>query len=452
MAMNTRTRRRLALQRGAFVALLLAAAVLLGYLAWKGRVQWDVTQNARNSLAPESRALVQQIEGPVTVTVYATPQDPQLGDLRKRLRDFLGRYQNVKPDIHVSFVDPEADPAAARAAGIQVNGEMVVQYRGRSERFSPFQVNEHSFASLLQRLVRRTQVLVAALDGHGERRLDGVANHDLGQFGRELESKGFKLLNLNLAVAQQVPANAALLVIASPQVELLPGEMDKILAYVERGGNLLWLLDPEPLRGFDTLAEKLGLQLTPGVVVDPEARRMGAPVTWSLANAYGSHPVTRDFSLNTVFPMARQLAVGEESGWRATPVVEAAPGGWVESGTLDDKVAFDPQRDIRGPIVVALALERNRNEREQRVMVVGSGSFIANAFLGNAANLDLALNMMNWLAGEEGLVSIQPRAVRDSRLELSRPWTTAISIGWLVALPLAFLAAAALVVWRRRRL
>lgn len=452
MAMNARTRRRLALQSGAFVALLLAAAVLLGYLAWKGRVQWDITQNARNSLAPESRALLQQIEGPVTVTVYATPQDPQPGDLRKRLRDFLGRYQNVKPDFHVSFVDPEADPAAARTAGIQVNGEMVVQYRGRSERFSPFQVNEHSFASLLQRLARRTQVLVAALDGHGERRLDGVANHDLGQFGRELESKGFKLLNLNLAVAQQVPANAALLLIASPQVELLPGEMGKILAYVERGGNLLWLLDPEPLRGLDTLAEKLGLQFSSGVVVDPEARRMGAPVTWALANAYGSHPVTRNFSLNTVFPMARQLATGEESGWRATPVVEAAPGGWVESGILDDKVAFDPQRDIRGPIVVALALERNRNEREQRVMVVGSGSFIANAFLGNAANLDLALNMMNWLAGEEGLVSIQPRAVRDGRLELSRPWITAISIGCLVALPLAFFAAAALIGWRRRRL
>lgn len=450
--MNPRTRHQLALQSILFVLLLLAASGLLGYLAWKARVQWDITQNARNTLAPESRALVAKIEGPVMVTVYATPQDPQLGDLRKRIRDFLARYQSAKPDFHVSFVDPEADPVAARAAGIQVNGEMVVQYRGRSERFSPFQVNEHSFASLLQRLARRGEVLVAALDGHGERKLDGTANHDLGQFGRQLETKGFKLLNLNLAVAQEVPANAALLVIASPQVDLLPGEVDKILAYVERGGNLLWLLDPEPLRGLDTLAEKLGLQLSSGVVVDPEARRMGAPVTWSLANAYGSHPVTRDFSLNTVFPMARQLAAGEESGWRATPLVEAAPGGWVESGALDDKLAFDPQRDIRGPVVVALALERNHNEREQRVVVVGSGSFIANAFLGNAANLDLALNMMNWLAGEEGLVSVQPRIVRDSRLELSRSWTAAISVGFLIALPLALLAAAAVIAWRRRRL
>ena len=35
--------------------------------------------------------------------------------------------------------------------------------------------------------------------------------------------------------------------------------------------------------------------------------------------------------------------------------------GWLETGRqLDDKVAFEPQnRDIRGPIVVAAALERD---------------------------------------------------------------------------------------------
>ena len=36
----------------------------------------------------------------------------------------------------------------------------------------------------------------------------------------------------------------------------MPGEVDKLLRYIDRGGNLLWLVDAEPLRGLDRLAEK----------------------------------------------------------------------------------------------------------------------------------------------------------------------------------------------------
>ena len=56
-----------------------------------------------------------------------------------------------------------------------------------------------------------TERLVLWLEGHGERRLDGSANHDLGDFGNQLLRKGFRVNSINLAVAQDMPANAALL-------------------------------------------------------------------------------------------------------------------------------------------------------------------------------------------------------------------------------------------------
>ena len=43
-----------------------------------------------------------------------------------------------------------------------------------------------------------------------------------------------------------MPDNATVLVITQPQVDLLPGEVDKMMRYVDRGGNLLWLVDPDP--------------------------------------------------------------------------------------------------------------------------------------------------------------------------------------------------------------
>ena len=62
-------------------------------------------------------------------------------------------------------------------------------------------------ANLLQRLARSQERIIAYLDGHGEPKLDGRANFDLGEFGRQLSTKGFHVQPVNLAVAQDMPAN-----------------------------------------------------------------------------------------------------------------------------------------------------------------------------------------------------------------------------------------------------
>ena len=143
------------------------------------------------------------------------------------------------------------------------------------------------------------------LEGHGERKLDGAANHDLGDFGKRLQKNGYRIASLNLTVSPEVPSNASLLVLTHPQAALLPGEVNKILRHLDSGGNLLWLIDAEPLRGLEPVAEKLGLLLTPGMVIDPAAQDMNAPANWALSTDYPSHPVTNNFNLITVFPFAR---------------------------------------------------------------------------------------------------------------------------------------------------
>ena len=450
MKLTRRVRLRLWLQSGAFTLLLIAAALLGAIVARQHSVDRDVTQNARSTLSDTSVQTLKQLQGPVTVTAYATPQDPQLGDLRAMIQNFFARYQKVKPDLELKFVDPREQPKLTREAGVRVNGEMVVAYGKRSEHLST--LNEQEVTNMLMRLARSTEKLVLALDGHGERRLNGPANHDLGDFGRQLQSHGFQINSANLAIAQEVPDNAAVLVIASPQVDLLPAEVDKIKRYVARGGNLLWLIDAEPLRGLQPLAEQLGLLLTPGVVVDPAAAALKAEATMALATAYANHPITRAFHLNTVFPFARQIATQPGGEWRNTPLIEVAQRGWVETGPLDRPVSFDKGRDTPGPVTIAVALEREVRDRSQRAVVVGSGNFLANTFLGNGGNLALGMNIVNWLAGDDAFVAIAPHTTVDVQLDLGRGSLLAIAIGFLFALPLALFAAGGYLWWRRRRL
>lgn len=430
-----------------FTVFLLAVAGAAGFLAQRHHWHWDVTQNGRHTLSQASRNVLDQIPGAIVVTAYAALQDPQHGDLRQPIREFVARYQRLKPDLELKFIDPLREPELARAAEVQLNGELVLAYHGRSEHLVT--LNEQDFSNALVRLARGRERVVMFLAGHGERKLDGDAPHDVGEFGRQLTHKGFRVAPLNLAVADEVPADVNVLVLTQPRTEILAGEADRIRRYLARGGNLLWLLEPGPLQGLRPVAEVLGLNLTPGTIVDPAAREAGFPLTTAVAAQYGMHPVTAGFDLITVFPHARAVGANDDPAWRVTPLVEVAERGWVENGTADENARLDAGRDVPGPVVTALALERESEEGGQRVAVIGSGGFLANAYLGNGGNLDLGIGLVNWLAGDARLIAIRPKNTLDASLSLGRSGAMALALGFLIAVPLVFFLAA-FFVWRRR--
>jgi len=460
----------LQLKNIAYSLLLLGAAIALYQLISSFPLHLDVTRNASNSLSQSSVDTLLQLPGKISITMYAHSTDAELGDVEQFVRDFIGRYKRYKTDISLTFVDPVKDADAMRKAHIRSNREMVVEYGGRSEHLTL--LNEQSLTSALLRLAHNKDQRLMYVDGHGERKLDGIANHDLGDFGKKLKHNGFQLSSLNLALAQDVPANGSVLVITQPQIRMLPGVVDKILRYVDNGGNLLWLVDAEPLHGLERLAAKLGILLTPGTITDPDAQKMNAPDYWTLGASYPPHPVTRNFNLVTAFPYARALghedrgredsgredrsgqadseAHGNIAMWQRSTLVEAASNGWVSRTTIPKKPRFDKNRDIPGPFSLAIALQRTVNEREQRIVVVGSGSFLANVYSGNGGNIDLGINMVNWLAHEEHLINTQPRSTLDSSITLSKNQLSLISITFVIVVPLLLAVIGGMLWWRRR--
>jgi hypothetical protein len=101
-----------------FALLLLAGAVLCAFLSTRFGAQHDFSYAQRASLDTRTLALLRELDAPVSIVSYA-PADAQL---RGAIADFVARYQREKRDISLAFVDPDADPAATREAGIQVNG------------------------------------------------------------------------------------------------------------------------------------------------------------------------------------------------------------------------------------------------------------------------------------------------------------------------------------------
>ncbi|MEJ2455537.1 MAG: GldG family protein [Candidatus Thiodiazotropha sp.] len=435
------------LQELIFHLLMLTLTVLLAWLSGRYALQWDWTRAGSNSLNPVSVGILEKVPGPLTAVAYT----PENNSLRDRIRRFVARYQQYKPEISLKFVDPLRNPDLTRRQGISLAGEIQLRYGEREERLQ--QLDEERFSNAILRLAHSGEHWVASLSGHGERDLLGTANFDLGDFGIALSQKGYQVVGLDLATSPTPPDNTALLVIASPERPFLEGELERLEAYLEQGGNLLLLSDPENQVAASLMSRLTGLDQLPGTIVDANVSELGIdnPAV-ALVPDYPDHPATRDFKLMTLFPQAAALSAPDKSLWRITPLLQTLARSWNETGSLSGEIARDPlAAEEAGPLTLGYALSRQRETGEQRLLVVGDGDFLSNSYLANAGNLDLGLALVRWLAGDDRMLGIPTPAADDRELLLSKPAIAAIGLGSLILAPLMLLSTGLLLAWRRSR-
>ncbi len=453
MKITRHARLMLRLQGLVFGVLFTGSILLLGWLSTHYVYQADWTAGARNTVSDETRRLLAELADPVSITAFVRKDEL----LEKQIRDLVGSYQRFKDDIRLEFVNPDTAPERVRELGIASGGELVLDYQGRREHIQT--LSEQQLTNALLRLSRQQARWLVFLTGHGEREPAGETNHGLGIFGQELERKGLNVQTLSL-VESGIPENTHLLVIASPRVDLLPGEVDKLLAYVERGGNLLWLAEPGALHGLEPLAERLGINFLPGVVVDATTQMFGIDnPAFVVVTGYPNHAITAELNTVTVFPEAAALETSDTGSWIATPLLATLERSWTELGELEGQIQFDADTDERaGPLEIGVVLTRAQpaentdpaTAAEQRIMVIGDGDFLSNTYLGNAGNLGLGLNLVHWLSHDDSSIDIRVVSAPDTTLELGRIAQAVIGLGFLIGLPLALLFSG-IVIWLRRR-
>lgn len=451
MELNRKTRRQLRLQSTGFALLFLAAVGMLAWLSTRYHYEADWTAAGRHTLSEVSTALLEKMEGPIHITSYAREEGASAS--RRVIADLVSRYRREKPDIELEFVNPDLVPERVRKEGITLEGEMVVEYRGRTENVQ--NASEQALTNALQRLAREGERKLVFLSGHGERSPHGRANHDLSTWVAELEKQGFAATTLNLTQSPEIPPDTGVLVIAGPQVDLLPGEVDLLRKYVSEGGSLLWLTDPGERHGLQPLAQELGIGFVPGVIVDPTTQMLGIDnPAFVIVADYPPHPVTEELGAITLFPKAVGLILSSPEGWAGRPLLRTVPRSWAETGEMSGTIQYDQGADRPGPIGVGVTLSRSLRDGEsrktQRVAVIGDGDFLSTAYLGNGANAQLGTRLVKWLSRDDAFITIPAKTAPDTRLALTRTLSIIIGVGFLVILPGALLGSG-IWIWLRRR-
>lgn len=449
-AFSTRRSTKMGLNSFLMIVLFTSILVIVNFLASRHSVRWDLSENQNFTLAPQTHRVLRTLPRDVKIMVFTREKDPGYQAFKERLES----YRQASTKLSVEFVDPEKQPKMAQTYGIFRTDTAIFESNGQTIRVtSP---SEIELTGALIRISKDSKKRIVFVEGHSELNVEDKDRNGLFLAKEALIRQGYDVGTVSLLKESAVPDNTSVLVLAGPRRSVMKEEQDRIHAYVEKGGHLLLLADPDTQTGLEPLLARWGLGLGPGVLVDLQDRLAQGDLTALLVRTFTEHEITQDLTSAVLLPLSRHITFDEQAGkgWDFVPLARTSPNSWAETNMQGRVVSLSEKEDIKGPLPMAAALSPKKAPEEgaprPAIVVIGNSTFASNAFFNFPGNSDFFLHTTGWLTEERDLISIAPREPALHPFTPNPTQERALIYIQVVLLPLmTFLTG--LIVWRKRR-
>ncbi len=443
------------------VVLVLAILVLANYFLSKHNYRIDFTAAKVHSLSDQSLTVLKSLKTDIALKAFFRTGTEN----RAALENLLKVYAYNSGRIKYEFIDPDRNPGLVKQYGVTQDGTTILDAGGKESRITGS--SEEDVTNALIKVTRERKKTICFLEGHGEGTLAETGDGGYSTAKTELEKLGYEVNKQALALPAGFPKDCALLVVPGPQKDLLPDEIETIKAYIQGGGRVLFMVDPQtPIPGLTALLAGYGFKLDEDVVIDTVSRVLGGDYFMPVVTQYEDHAITRKFNYATFYPYARSVETSETKpeGETLTALAKTSPNSWSERELGEKQARFRADKDRQGPITLAAAAslkvkpdaasaaDKTSGEKEARLAVVGDSDFAKNRYYNLSGNGNFFLNIANWLAEESDLISIQPRTQKPRTIQLTPVQMSLIRLVVFYVLPLGVLGAGLFIWWRRRSL
>ena len=448
----------------------LAVLILINFLAGRHHKRFDLTESKQFSLSEQTIKVLESLQREVSITAFYADAEPT----KSKLEDLLGEYKYHTRRLNVQYIDPFTHPGDAKRYGITDANTIVVESGKNESRVST--ADEESLTNALIKVTKDRDRIVYFTTGHGERDLAGGEKTGLTVLKGELEKQHYTVKPL--VTRQGVPQDASVVVIAGAQKPFLDAEAKMIEEFLNKGGHLLVLEDPENESGLAPVLEPYGLAVRKDVIVDKVSRLFGGDYLLPLVSPDGYdefHPITKTFRYQTIFPLACSVEIKSSlpEGVTATKLAQTSPLSWAQpdNGELKTgRITLKEGSGTKGPVTLAAVAtkkleapkaavepakskeEDSKPAAETRLVVFGDSDFLTNGFFNASGDGDLALNTIAWLSEQEDLVSIRPKTSQPRIVVLSRQQVMYYLLTIVLVAPLAITATGVAIWWRRKKL
>ncbi len=440
-------------------------------------LKYDISEQKLFTTGEQTAEVLEKLDEDITLYLVA-----QQGGEDTTLLELLERYEGLSDHITVDTIDPVLYPnfvSQYTDENLSENSILVVgQERSRAVDYYDiygYSMDYSTYSSSLDSFDGEGQITSAidyvtadeipvlyTLEGHDEATLSTSLTESV-------EKENIEIRSLSLLTSESVPEDAEILLIYGPLSDISAEEKEKITAYLDQGGQVIYLrgYTDQDIPNLDALLKEYGISVTEGTVMEGSSDHYLPNYPYYLLPDINYSDYTSDVSSRYVLLPFSQ---GMTQVMSETEAEESDTGLNYESllTTSDQaysKVNMDSQNlemeegDIAGPfdlgVVVTKAIdgeEDTEDSREAKLVVFASETLLdgqTDAMV-SGGNSALFMNVVSQLVDHESTVSIEAKSMAVTYLTV----TAGSAIFWglltVLILPL-FLLILGGVIWFQRR-
>lgn len=444
------------------LAILIAVNLFVSALP-KTLTRYDISSTKLYSITSNTKVVVNALDK--DVTIYWIVQADEEDDV---IENLLSKYESLSEHIEVVKKNPDIYPTFAQQyTSEQVKNNSLIVECGERSRFISYDdiylyeanMNSYSYdasfdgegaiTSAIDYVVNEDQPKVYMLEGHGEAELSE-------SFREQIEKENIELVTFSLLTEDAIPEDADGILIYAPSSDISEEEKKLLAEYVSEGGQLMVFAGPTEdgtLKNLYGILADYGVEAVDGIAVDTDRGHFAFQAPYVLLPDIASSEITDPLieeHYYAIVPIAQGLTVKEDTGSATvTELLTTSEASFSKAAGYALSSYEKEEGDIDGPFAVAVSVETGN---EGNIIWFASSLFLDEMYnaYSSGANLDLAMNAMSSVIGENEAVAIRSKSLNYNYLTISDSTSSFLKTVMIAVFPLLYLGIGICVVIGRR--
>lgn len=422
--------------------------------------KFDISSSRLYSISSATKVVVNAIDKDVTIywVVQADKEDSVIENL-------LNKYESLSSNISVVKKNPDAYPTfTSTYTSEDVSNNSLIVECGDKYRYIAYDdiylsdvdydtySYEYSFdgegllTSAISYVTSDDNPKVYYLEGHGESSLPE-------EFSKQIEKQNIETESLSLLNIDEIPSDADCLLIYAPTNDISSEEKDMLIDYLNNGGKIFvsaGITENGSLTNLCGVLENYGIETIEGIVVESDRDYYAFQQPYILLPTINTSDITSpliDENYYVIFPLAQGLNIDNSD---ATSLLDSSSSSFSKKDGYYLTTYDKEDEDSDGPFSLAITLDTN-NDGE--LIWFASSYFLEDVYnsYSSGANLNLAINALSELIGQEDNISISSKSLNYSYLTISDSSASLLKTWMIGAIPFSFVLCGILTVIERRK-
>lgn len=444
--------------------------LIINIIVTELNIKIDVSSQNLYTLTEETIELTKGIKDDITIYYFA-----QTGAEDSRYAGIVEKYDSLSSNIKVEYKDPILYPKfASKYVSDTINSDSILVVNNSNERakyidYSELSVYEYDYntytpyetgidvegqvTSALSYVTKEVLPVVYQVEGHGEISISDTLI-------TALTKANVTTNTLKTISTQSIPEDCSVLLINAPQNDYTEDEVNMIKDYLVAGGKAFIFVDYEieGLTNFNSLLNYYGISLANGTVLETNSNYYMGQYVNNLLPEINSHTITSPIKSDKkyiVVPLAKGIEEldTKRSTIEITPLLTTSEDAFSKVDMTDTTVTKQ-SGDIDGPFYLGVAIDETYNGVETNLVVYSSPFIMDESIIAarsSHGNLDLILNTINYLTGEEETISIPAKSTVQEFVTLTAAQVNLWSSIVVIIIPLVILSIGGYVCIKRRK-